>query len=169
MRGRGQGILIVRATKDGNNNIHPVSMSHVLAAEGDKSVGAHKAVEERFLDLDRGGTHVPIVDGGASLKKYSGSHWRCSRHLADELNLKGVLRCQLHVRDEGRRSPLLVNAQPLVPQQVGPQRQLPLFKQLDRSQHGPVQRLLLPHVHGHTIENLRHVVSCVPVEAASCT
>lgn len=38
MRGRGQGILIARATKDGNNNIHPVSLSHMLAAEADRYV-----------------------------------------------------------------------------------------------------------------------------------
>jgi len=89
MRGRGQGVMIVRATKDANNNIHPVSISHMLAAESDRSIGAHVAAELKFLDLHRDGVHVPIVDGGASLKKFSGSHWRCTRHLQDELSKKG--------------------------------------------------------------------------------
>jgi hypothetical protein len=66
------GVLIVRATKDANNNIQPVALSHMLAAEGDRSVGAHTAAENKFLDMDRAGTHVPIIDGGSSLKKFSG-------------------------------------------------------------------------------------------------
>ena len=43
------GILCARVTKDANENIHPVSVSHFLAAEGDLSVGAHLAAEIDLL------------------------------------------------------------------------------------------------------------------------
>ena len=43
------GILCARVTKDANENIHPVSLSHFLAAEGDLSVGAHIAAEKDLL------------------------------------------------------------------------------------------------------------------------
>lgn len=68
-RGRGQGVLVVRATHDANQHVHPVSISHMMAAEGDLSVGAHIASEIELLGMDVMNNHsyVTIVDGGKSL------------------------------------------------------------------------------------------------------
>ena len=44
-RGAAQGVLVARATYDANHCVHPVSVSHMLAAEGDMSVGAHIQAE----------------------------------------------------------------------------------------------------------------------------
>ena len=85
MRGRGQGILVVRATKDADNHIHPVAISHFLGPEGDITVGSHVESEKKCIDLDRDGTHLAIIDGGSSLGKYSPNHFRCSRHLEEQL------------------------------------------------------------------------------------
>ena len=85
MRGRGQGILVVRATKDADNHIHPVSISHFLGPEGDITVGSHVETERRYVDLDRDGTHLTIIDGGSSLGKFTPNHFRCSRHLEEQL------------------------------------------------------------------------------------
>ena len=68
-RGRGQGILVVRATHDANEHVHPISISHMLAAEGDLSVGAHITAELDLLGRDEldDPTRVTNVDGGISL------------------------------------------------------------------------------------------------------
>lgn len=68
-RGRGQGILVVRATHDANEHVHPISVSHMLAAEGDLSVGAHIDTELELIgagEMDQS-ARVTIVDGGLSL------------------------------------------------------------------------------------------------------
>ena len=68
-RGRGQGVLVVRATHDANDHVHPVSVSHMLAAEGDLSVGGHIASEIELLGCDvmNDARKVTIMDGGRSL------------------------------------------------------------------------------------------------------
>ena len=43
------GTLCAHVTKDANENINPISISHMLAAEGDLSVGAHIAAEIDLL------------------------------------------------------------------------------------------------------------------------
>ena len=48
-RGAGQGVLVARATYDANHCVHPVSVSHHLAAEGDLTVGAHIFAERLLL------------------------------------------------------------------------------------------------------------------------
>ena len=45
------GILVARVTKDANDNVMPVALSHMLAAEGDLSVGSHMAAEVDLIGL----------------------------------------------------------------------------------------------------------------------
>lgn len=78
--------------------MHPISMSHMLAAESDLSVGAHIRAEDELITTHdnplAGHERLTIVDGGKSLVNKSlqlrplVSLLRCSRHLADDL-LKG--------------------------------------------------------------------------------
>ena len=70
MRGRCGGVAVVRAKKDANRRLHVVSMSHVLAAEGDLSVGGHMFAEKQILPEDAFNTsdYLTLFDGGASLK-----------------------------------------------------------------------------------------------------
>ena len=92
VRGRASGILIVRGKKDANSNLHAASLSHMLAAEGDLSLGAPTAAEKALLPKEAFNTpdYVTLVDGGASLKSQNkmcnpeASLLRCSRHLLDE-------------------------------------------------------------------------------------
>lgn len=68
-RGRGQGVLVARVTKDANENIHPVSISHMLAAEGDLSIGSHIASEIDILGAGvmNNSSNLTILDGGPAL------------------------------------------------------------------------------------------------------
>ena len=48
------GIMIIRGTRDANNNLHPISMSRFFAPENDRAVGAHIGAELQLgLDLNR--------------------------------------------------------------------------------------------------------------------
>ena len=93
MRGRAQGVLVGRGKKDGDDKIHACSLSHMLAAEGDLSVGAHLAAEKALLPAEAYNTedYVTVIDGGISLRcqtlQYhpNANLLRCGRHLADEL------------------------------------------------------------------------------------
>ena len=93
MRGRAQGILVGRGKKDGDDKIHACTLSHMLAAEGDLSVGAHLAAEKALLPPDAYNTkdYVTAIDGGISLRcqtlQYNphANLLRCGRHLTDEL------------------------------------------------------------------------------------
>ena len=92
MKSGATGVLIARARKDANSNIQPMSISHVLAAEGELSVGAHLNAEAHYLkEVLNQATHVHIMDGGQALhsgvqRAYpSASILRCSRHLVEDL------------------------------------------------------------------------------------
>ena len=93
MRGRATGVAVVRAKKDANRRIHAVSVSHMLAAESDLSVGAHMAAEKSVLPSEAFNTddYLTIEDGGKSLhsqtRKYhpKASTMRCSRHMEADL------------------------------------------------------------------------------------
>lgn len=91
-RGRGSGVLVVRATMDANNNIHPISVSDVLAPEGLASVGAHIAVEKIMTKMETVAcSTVCIVDGGPALLRATKREYptmgiqRCYRHLIQQL------------------------------------------------------------------------------------
>jgi hypothetical protein len=97
MRGRGQGVLVARATFDANNHVHPVSISHMLAPEGDLSVGAHISAERHLLGdgvMNKFG-HLTFVDGHASLEGEIGKQLpnvhilRCHTHMKDMLMKRG--------------------------------------------------------------------------------
>ena len=93
-RGAGQGVLVARATYDANHCVHPVSVSHHLAAEGDLTVGAHIFAELLLLGDEVMNKHgnVTIVDGGPSLEGQTAKQLpkvqvkRCDTHLKDMLN-----------------------------------------------------------------------------------
>ena len=70
MRGRASGVAVVRGKKDADSRLHVASMSHMLAAEGDLSIGAHMAAEKAVLPVDAFNTaeYLTNFDGGASLK-----------------------------------------------------------------------------------------------------
>ena len=80
----------MRATKDANNNIHPMAISHMFATESNLSVGAHITAEKYMVDFEAD-DRVTIVDGGPALvgqseRLYPRNHlMRCARHLAEEL------------------------------------------------------------------------------------
>lgn len=91
-RGRGSGVLVVRATMDANDNIHPMSVSDVLAPEGLASVGAHMAVEKIMTNMESVASQtVCIVDGGPALLRTTKREYpemgiqRCYRHLIQQL------------------------------------------------------------------------------------
>ena len=98
MRGRAQGIMTVRATKDANDNIHPISISRTISAESSLGVGAHFHGESRCLGeanslLMKG--RVSLMDGGHALHSRHASHhpdghqFRCSRHIIADLDRQG--------------------------------------------------------------------------------
>ena len=67
------GTLLLRGTIDANKNVHPVSVSHLLAAEGNLSVGAHIRAESALLSIGMYSNslndhrRVSCMDGGAAL------------------------------------------------------------------------------------------------------
>ena len=91
-------ISIRNATFDANNAVHPVAMSHMLAAEGDLSIGAHIRALRHVLGNDvvnRLG-NVTFVDGGTSLegevqRQLPNVHvQRCHTHIQDFLHKRGA-------------------------------------------------------------------------------
>jgi hypothetical protein len=77
--------------------VHPVAVSHMLAAEGDLTVGAHILAERHLLGdavMNKPG-NVTIVDGGASLEGQTLHQlpnvqvYRCATHLKDMLKRSG--------------------------------------------------------------------------------
>lgn len=97
------GVLVARCTKDANSNIHPISISHMLAAESNLSVGAHLDVEKAFLNLEQDGRCVTITDGGTALlssmqeKMPRAALFRCSRHLKEDLKRTPAGRASLDI------------------------------------------------------------------------
>lgn len=104
------GTLMVRATKDADNRIHPMSVSHLLAAESMLGVGAHISAEKMLFDIASDKERVSIVDGGAALVGQTKSLLpnchilRCSRHLLDELS-KGAGQGRSSSSKKRRRDP----------------------------------------------------------------
>lgn len=96
-RGKGQGVLVAHATLDANNAVHPIAMSHMLAAEGDLSVGAHIRAVRHVLGDEVVNQHgnVTFVDGGLALEGQVTAQLplvhlqRCHTHIQDYLHKKG--------------------------------------------------------------------------------
>jgi hypothetical protein len=88
----GSGVMVVRGTRDANKNLHPVSISDMLCAESNLSVGAHLRAEADLL----GGAmndeaRLSRMDRGTALRSESlavnpKTHRQvCVRHLAGDL------------------------------------------------------------------------------------
>ena len=83
----------MRGKKDGNRRLHFASLSHMLAAEGDLSVGAHCLAERALLPSEAFNheRYLTIMDGGPSLRRSTlsfcpkASLLRCSRHVEEDL------------------------------------------------------------------------------------
>jgi hypothetical protein len=97
MRDPAAGTLLCRATKDANSNVHPISITVVLASECNYAVDAMMAAEEMLLSseghsspLDNA-SRVTVTDGGPALVSRQKHHhpdvalWRCEHHLKAEL------------------------------------------------------------------------------------
>ena len=94
MRGNAAGTMFIRATKDANDNIHPISISILLATEGTLATDAVQTAERLALGpssaLDMPG-RVTITDGGKALMNSQlkahplSSLWRCEHHLKGDL------------------------------------------------------------------------------------
>lgn len=61
------GIIVVRATKDANNRIHPVAISDMLCAESNLSIGAHISAEKALTTIAQSENMLTLVDGGPAL------------------------------------------------------------------------------------------------------
>ena len=94
MRERAAGVMIARATKDANDNIHVISLSVMLAAESNVSLDAVQTAENRLLGNPNplsSSERVTITDGGVALissqqrQHPEVSLWRCYRHLKSDL------------------------------------------------------------------------------------
>ena len=93
MRGRALGVLVARGVKNANRKLNFASLSRMLAAEGDLSVGAHMAAEKACLHAAafNSDEDLTIYDGGSSLRKKTiqfnenSGRLRCTRHLDEEL------------------------------------------------------------------------------------
>ena len=94
MRDYAAGVMINRATKDGNDNIHVISTSVMLASESNLSLDATQSAETLLLGSDNPLSHrdhVTITDGGIALISSQRKHhpqaalWRCYRHLKADL------------------------------------------------------------------------------------
>lgn len=97
--------LVVRATKDADNRVHAMSVSHMSAAESDLSIGAHIQAERSLYAIAES-KRVTIVDGGPALlgqvKKQcpQAAVMRCSRHLLDDLSKAAARGGRKRQRDE---------------------------------------------------------------------
>ena len=94
MRDYAAGVMINRATKDGNDNVHLISTSVMLASESGLSLDATQSAETLLLGEDNPLSHpdhVTITDGGIALLSSQVKHhrraslWRCYRHLKADL------------------------------------------------------------------------------------
>ena len=94
MRADAAGVMINRATKDGNDNIHLISTSVLLASECNLSMDAVQSAESLLLGADSAldlPGRVTITDGGIALVSSQRKHrpltalWRCYRHLKADL------------------------------------------------------------------------------------
>ena len=94
MREFAAGVMINRATKDGNDNVHMISTSVMLASESALSLDAVQSAEGLLLGPDTPLSHadrVTITDGGVALIGSQRKHhpraamWRCYRHLKADL------------------------------------------------------------------------------------
>jgi hypothetical protein len=107
MRGRAQGVLLERAVKDANNNLHCVSVSCLLGPESRTTARAHCAAEAMFLGGAEGPLNaanaVTIVDGGASfarehIEANPRAHlWRCEVHIKEDLKRSAAGRNSIEV------------------------------------------------------------------------
>lgn len=85
------GTLIVRGTRDADQHLHPISVSYMIAAESNLSVGAHIDAEKLLLEEELNkANRVTVVDGGLALvgqmkkKLPNVKIMRCSRHLRQD-------------------------------------------------------------------------------------
>ena len=94
MRDYAIGVMINRATKDGNDNVHLISTSVLLASECNLSMDAVQSAESLLLGVDSALNlpgRVTITDGGIALLSSQERHrprtalWRCYRHLKADL------------------------------------------------------------------------------------
>lgn len=99
-------MFVARCTRDANSNIHPISISHMLAAESNLSVGAHIDAEKHFVNLEEGGHCVTITDGGTALlssmsdKLPGAALFRCNRHLREDLKKTSTGRSSVDIYDK---------------------------------------------------------------------
>jgi hypothetical protein len=116
MRGSAAGTLFIRATKDANDHVHPVSISHLLASECKVALQAHMEAEEQLLLLSETAgiryNHSPldvpgrvtITDGGPALMSVQKERhpmtalWRCEFHM--KLDLKSRCPASLPIYEQ---------------------------------------------------------------------
>ena len=103
MRGAAKGTMFIRATKDANDNVHPISVSVLLASECNQALEAVMSAENLLLKqmkspeesltrspLDSPG-RITITDGGLALMGVqkvvhpTSNLWRCEHHMKSEL------------------------------------------------------------------------------------
>ena len=113
MRDDAAGTMFIRATKDANENVHPISISVLLTSECNAALNAHMTAENVLLrqssspglttnsPLDAPG-RVTITDGGPALMGVqnamhpSTSLFRCMHHMKEELRKRCKLSLQIY-------------------------------------------------------------------------
>ena len=93
------GVLVVRAKKDANNNVHVGSCSRLAGAECPTTVGAHCRAEKFIMgkkNIFSRKQNLTISDGGYALRHTRREHypnsWQmsCARHFREECKRKHV-------------------------------------------------------------------------------